>query len=84
MPPGYDYEGPPFPARDAAGWRYTLVPAYRLKPVHGGWERDTSPDYLVRLRTIGGRWVERLAKGSYRLPDRDPPVLLTSDHPDAV
>ena len=82
--PGFDYEGTPFPARDAARWRYVLVPLYRLKPVRGGWERDLSPEFLVRLRTEGGRWVEREAKGRYRLVDRDPPVILFSDHPDAV
>jgi hypothetical protein len=80
----HDFEGPPFPARDQARWRYTLIPMYRLKPTPEGWERDRSPEYLVGLRTEGGKRVERLAKGRYRLAGKGPAVLLTSDHPDAV
>lgn len=80
----HDYEGPHFPARDAARWRYTLIPMYRLKPTLQGWEKDPAPEWLVGLRTEGGKRVVRESKGRYRLLGTDPPVLLTSDHPDAV
>lgn len=80
----HDYEGPAFPARDSAGWRYTLIPMYRLKPTRHGWERDTSPEYLAGLRTEHGKRVERVAHGRYRVVGSDPSAVLTSDHPDAV
>ena len=79
--PGYDYEGPPFRAWDAAGLQYTLVPRYRLKPAPGGWERDRAPAYLVGLRTFDFRPVERDAKSRYRLVGTDPETPLTSDDP---
>ena len=82
--PGYDYEGPPFRAWDDQGRQFTLVPLYRLKPVPKGWERDRSPEYLVRLRTFNWQWVERDAKGVYRITDTDPVTPLTSDDPNAV
>ena len=80
----HDYEGPAFTARDAAGWRYTLIPMYRLKPTRRGWERDISPEYLAGLRTERGKRVERIAKGKYRIAGAAPSAVLTSDHPDAV
>lgn len=57
---------------------------YRLKATRHGWERDRSPEYLVGFRTEAGKRAERLAKGRYRLSDAEPPIILTSDHPDAV
>ena len=81
---GYDYEGTRFSAWDDAGTEFHLTPLYRLKPVPEGWERDPSAEYLVRLRTDLWRWAERDAKGRYRLVDREPHMVLTSDHPDAV
>lgn len=80
----HDYEGPAFPARDAAGWRYTLIPMYRLKPTRHGWERDTSPQYLAGLRTEHGKRVEWVGPGTYRIVGGDPSTVLTSEHPDAV
>lgn len=81
---GYDYEGTRFLARDAAGNEYHLTPLYRLKPTPTGWERDESSEYLVRLRTDLWRWADRDAKGRYRLIDREPNLVLTSDDPNAV
>lgn len=61
-----------------------MTPLYRLKPVPQGWERNTSADYLVRLRTDLWRWAVPDGKGRHRLTDREPNRLLTSDHADAV
>lgn len=80
----YDYEGTPFPAVDGAGRGFFLTPLYRFETTPAGDERVAMPEYLVRLRTDGWRWADREAKGRYRLGEREPPVILTSDHPDAV
>lgn len=79
-----DFEGSPFPAVDADGRRHTLTPLFRLKPVDGGWERDPSPEYLLGLRTGLRQWADRSGKGRYRLADRYPEAVLTSEHADAV
>ncbi len=81
---GYDYEGQRFTAWAADGTEFHLTPLYRLKPVPSGWEKEQSPEFLVRLRTDLWRWAEREEKGRYRLVDREPNLLLTSDHPNAV
>jgi hypothetical protein len=81
---GYDFEGTRFSAWTDDGTEFHLTPLYRLKPTPSGWERDTSPEYLVRLRTDLWRWAERIEHGRYRLIDREPNLVLTSNDPNAV